>query len=67
MHEFPTVVSPCVSICKLDKNSICIGCYRSAREIQNWYLLDDDGRKKILENVEQRKVNKNENDPTTGK
>lgn len=58
MYEFPTVISPCVSTCKLDKDSICIGCYRSAQEIQNWYLLDDDNRKKILETVEQRKEQK---------
>ncbi len=52
------VRSPCISICKLDKHNICVGCFRSVNEIRNWYTLDNDGKKKILENVEQRKVNK---------
>lgn len=58
MYEYPTVISPCVSICKLDKDRICIGCFRSIKEIRDWYDVDDEGKKKILESVAQRKVNK---------
>ena len=25
--------SPCVGICKLDKNKVCIGCFRTLNEI----------------------------------
>lgn len=55
MVKFSTVISPCISICKLDQNNICIGCFRSVTEIWDWYDLDDEGKKKVLENVEQRK------------
>ena len=58
MIEFPTIISPCVSICRLDKTGVCIGCYRSVKEIREWYDLDDPARKQILENIEQRKVKK---------
>ena len=29
-------MSPCVSICSLDENDICYGCYRSVDEITAW-------------------------------
>ncbi|MEM7501318.1 MAG: DUF1289 domain-containing protein [Pseudomonadota bacterium] len=29
-------MSPCVSICSLDENDICYGCYRSVDEIVAW-------------------------------
>jgi predicted Fe-S protein YdhL (DUF1289 family) len=46
--------SPCVSICALDENDLCIGCHRSLDEIMNWPRLDNDERLKVLEKVAQR-------------
>ncbi len=48
------VISPCVSICKLDKNGVCVGCYRTIEEIRDWYRLDNDGRKLIIEKTKLR-------------
>ncbi len=42
------VGSPCVSICLLDDNDICTGCFRSADEITDWMLLDDDARREVI-------------------
>ena len=38
MDEMPrvTVPSPCRDICRLDNALVCIGCGRSAAEIQEW-------------------------------
>ncbi len=42
------VPSPCVSVCLLDHDDICQGCYRSAREIREWLLLDNSERREVL-------------------
>ena len=43
-----TVPSPCVSICALDDNDICVGCFRSGREISDWGRLSDDDKRAVL-------------------
>lgn len=42
------VKSPCVSICALDDDDICIGCQRSASEITSWGKLDNQQRRAVL-------------------
>jgi predicted Fe-S protein YdhL (DUF1289 family) len=42
------VPSPCVSICSLDAQDLCTGCWRSAEEIARWNLLDDEERRRVL-------------------
>ena len=48
------VLSPCVSICSLDENDVCIGCYRSGKEIATWGRLDNEGKRDVLKKVTQR-------------
>lgn len=36
-----TVPSPCLDICRLDDALICVGCGRSAGEIQEWPRADN--------------------------
>lgn len=40
--------SPCVSICALDDNDICMGCYRSAQEITDWFMATADDKRAML-------------------
>ncbi len=42
------IESPCISICALDDNDICMGCFRSVEEITRWSQADDSERKTIL-------------------
>lgn len=42
------IASPCVSVCALNENDICIGCYRSAKEIGNWMAYSDDEKLEVL-------------------
>lgn len=42
------VPSPCVAICALDEDDICMGCQRSAEEITRWGLMDDAERREVL-------------------
>ena len=47
--EFPEApVSPCVSICALDGDDICVGCFRTGREISYWGLLPVEERREVL-------------------
>jgi len=48
------VRSPCVSVCALDENDICIGCHRSADEILRWSQMSDDERRRVLQQVAKR-------------
>ena len=41
--------SPCVSICALDQNDVCEGCYRTGDEIVDWFTADDTRKHEILE------------------
>ena len=47
--------SPCVSICVLDENDVCLGCYRSANEITDWFMASTDEKREILKRANQRR------------
>lgn len=49
-----TVESPCVKLCQLDTNKVCVGCKRTAEEITVWTKITDAERQKILENIKAR-------------
>ena len=49
------VKSPCKQICKYDKNRICIGCYRTSREIVDWISMTNEEKLKVLESIDKRK------------
>jgi len=44
-----SVESPCISVCELDENNICKGCFRSLEEIGQWPLASDSQRNEILQ------------------
>jgi len=48
------VASPCVSICALDEQDICIGCQRTALEITRWGQMSDDERREVLRRCDER-------------
>ena len=49
-----TVPSPCVSICALDADDVCIGCFRTGREISDWGRLSDDDKRAVLRRCAER-------------
>ena len=51
------VLSPCVGVCALDDDDICIGCWRSGEEISRWGYLDNAAKRAILKKVEERLKN----------
>jgi predicted Fe-S protein YdhL (DUF1289 family) len=53
------MTSPCVSICHLNDEDICLGCYRSGDEITAWKGLDNEAHKQILIKAQERKLTLN--------
>lgn len=50
------VRSPCLSLCALDEEQICMGCRRSLQEILAWPKASDPERLQIYANIKQRKA-----------
>lgn len=49
-----TPKSPCISICVLDDDDICMGCYRSAQEITDWFMASDEQKNEVLHKARER-------------
>jgi len=47
------VESPCVNICKLNADNVCIGCLRTLGEIQSWPLLTESDKELIIKQIEE--------------
>ena len=46
------LISPCVALCKLSEDDICIGCKRTIEEIINWRTYTDNQKKAVLARLE---------------
>jgi uncharacterized protein len=55
MIEAP-VVSPCVDICRLDPQGLCVGCRRSIEEITEWSRASEARRREILRDIARREM-----------
>jgi predicted Fe-S protein YdhL (DUF1289 family) len=47
--------SPCISVCALDDNDVCMGCYRSADEITDWFMASYREKQAILARAVKRR------------
>jgi len=47
--------SPCISVCLLDKNDICTGCFRSADEITDWFMASAEQKREVLRRARERR------------
>ncbi|WP_263261858.1 DUF1289 domain-containing protein [Pseudomonas sp. RIT-PI-S] len=50
------VKSPCVSLCKLDEERYCLGCFRHVEHIREWRAASDERRREIRALAEQRRT-----------
>jgi len=48
------VRSPCVGVCALDENDLCIACQRSGIEIAEWGVLSNEQKREVLRKVARR-------------
>ncbi len=54
MGELQYISTPCVRICTLNADDICLGCLRSIDEICAWPDADRDQRLRILDAMAER-------------
>jgi predicted Fe-S protein YdhL (DUF1289 family) len=50
--------SPCIKNCKLNKDNVCAGCFRTIDEIKFWSKFSLNEKKQVIERIEQQNVNK---------
>jgi len=43
-----TIKSPCISVCVLNDEDVCEGCWRTMDEISRWQTYDDDKRREVI-------------------
>ena len=48
------VKSPCVSLCALDINDVCMGCQRTGQEISRWGKMTNEERREVLHHAHVR-------------
>jgi uncharacterized protein len=48
------VPSPCIDICRLDAQGLCVGCRRTLGEIAEWSGASEARRREILRGLELR-------------
>ena len=53
--EMVAISSPCVRLCCLDEQDICLGCLRHVDEITAWAAADEEQRRTILVRCERRR------------
>ncbi|RDZ28977.1 DUF1289 domain-containing protein [Lysobacter silvisoli] len=49
--QFRAVLSPCIGVCTLDEQGLCLGCFRTTSEIARWSQMNDDERLRLMEQV----------------
>jgi predicted Fe-S protein YdhL (DUF1289 family) len=52
----PAVKSPCISVCRLDEQKVCTGCYRHVEDIREWRAATDERRREIVMQSEVRRA-----------
>ena len=51
------IESPCINICEMDEASgWCRGCLRTLDEIAFWSVLDDDDKRAVKTELDQRRL-----------
>jgi predicted Fe-S protein YdhL (DUF1289 family) len=43
--------NPCIGICAVDENGLCVGCLRTDEERSNWYNESSDWRESVLKEI----------------
>ena len=45
-------LTPCIGVCKLDGNGLCLGCRRTLAEIARWGTMNDAERQRWMREVQ---------------
>ena len=50
------ISSPCVSICALNENDVCVGCYRTGDELTRWRGMNNTEKLATIELAKEREI-----------
>ncbi|MBX3701651.1 MAG: DUF1289 domain-containing protein [Dokdonella sp.] len=45
------IATPCIGICELGADGLCVGCRRTGAEIARWRELDDSERRRLMDEI----------------
>lgn len=45
------MISPCVGLCRLNEDGVCIGCKRTKLEVQSWSQMSSSERRLVMERL----------------
>lgn len=48
------IKSPCIGVCALDANDLCIACHRSGIEIAEWGVYTQEEKREVMDKVKRR-------------
>ena len=48
--------SPCIDVCKLNEQNVCIGCKRTIDEIARWSSMTADEQRRVLHELPKRRA-----------
>lgn len=54
MGKATYIQTPCIMVCALNEDDVCVGCLRSLEEIGAWPDADTQERLEILDNITER-------------
>ena len=49
--QYRAVLSPCIGVCTIDDDGLCVGCHRTGNEIAAWPMMNDDARLRMMDVV----------------
>jgi predicted Fe-S protein YdhL (DUF1289 family) len=57
MTGSPYPTTPCIAVCTIDpKSSLCMGCYRTLKEIARWDKMTEAERKSMQPVLDERRA-----------
>lgn len=51
-----SVPSPCINVCELDGEGMCMGCFRTADEIAAWPAMEQASQRRLLAVLQEREA-----------
>jgi len=54
LHKMERPLSPCILICTLDEDKVCLGCGRTLQQISRWALMSKDEQWAVIDQLENR-------------
>ncbi len=50
-YQLRAILTPCIGVCALDGEGVCMGCHRTTDEIARWGQMDDAERMHLMDMV----------------